>query len=68
SWGEWTIQYAPNLTVHWLPFALLISGGSAFWTQVVGYVSAAKDFRAQHSDEGANKVLVVDLAHKARPE
>lgn len=32
--------------IHWFLFGLLISGGSAFWSQVLGFVSAAKDVRA----------------------
>jgi len=49
SWfvaGGWFIQYADHsrqLSVF--AVALLASGGSAFWTQVVGFASAAKDAR-----------------------
>jgi hypothetical protein len=32
--------------VHWTLFGLMISGGSAFWTSVVSFASAAKDARA----------------------
>lgn len=62
------ISYAPNSWVPWSLFALLISGGSAFWAQLVGFVSAAKDFRAQHAGAPPEKVFVVDLADKPRPE
>ena len=49
SWliaGGMTIQFAsarPPMSIF--VFAVLASGGSAFWTQVVGFASAAKDAR-----------------------
>lgn len=37
------IPVGTDTHVPWPLFALLISGGSAFWTSVVAYASAAKD-------------------------
>ncbi len=42
----WTIEYgAGKRAISIFGVALLASGGSAFWTQVVGFASAAKDVR-----------------------
>lgn len=42
----WTIEYgAGKRVISVFGVALLASGGSAFWTQVVGFASAAKDVR-----------------------
>jgi hypothetical protein len=38
---------AGGTQLHWAVFALMISGGSAFWASVVGFASAAKDIRSQ---------------------
>ncbi len=50
--GEGTPWYTRTIatgtvSLPWYLFALMISGGSAFWTSVVGYASAAKDVRTQ---------------------
>jgi len=39
--GEIVIPNGPPL--HWIVFALMISGGSAFWTSIVAYASSVKD-------------------------
>lgn len=42
----WTIEYgASRREISIFGVALLASGGSAFWTQIVGFASAAKDVR-----------------------
>jgi hypothetical protein len=42
----WTIEYGTNhRSVSIFGIALLACGGSAFWTQIVGFASAAKDAR-----------------------
>lgn len=46
----WTIEYgAGKRVISIFGVALLASGGSAFWTQVVGFASAAKDVRKMES-------------------
>jgi hypothetical protein len=38
-----TVKVGPAQGIPWPLFGLLISGGSAFWTSIVAYVSALKD-------------------------
>lgn len=58
------VSYGPDdakQRVYWLLFALLISGGSAFWTQMVGVAGAIKDLRAeQRSQLSEPRIIVVD--------
>jgi hypothetical protein len=61
----WTIEYgAGRRVISIFGVALLASGGSAFWTQVVGFASAAKDVRKMerqrmHDEVAPQPVIVV---------
>ena len=54
--------------IHWAVFALLISGGSAFWAQVVGVVGATKDQLAAQNQAQPPRVVVVDKGDEPRFE
>jgi hypothetical protein len=57
------VLYGSELAIPWYIFGVLISGGSAFWTNIVGFVSAAKDVR------GVQKTVVQQqLVSNARLE
>lgn len=43
--GPRVIAVAEGLRLPWPVFGLMISGGSAFWTSIVAYASAAKDLQ-----------------------
>jgi hypothetical protein len=44
-WYMRTISVGPDSSINWLLFGLMISGGSALWTSIVSFASAAKDVR-----------------------
>ena len=47
----------------WFPiFGLMISGGSAFWSSIVGFASAAKDVRTQEKLQVNAETIAVDRA------
>lgn len=47
TWFRSSIAIGSTSRIPWFVFALMISGGSAFWTSIVGFASATKDVRAQ---------------------
>jgi hypothetical protein len=56
------VQYGTDLAIPWLLFAFLISGGSAFWANIVGYTSALKDVRIEQKrvTRAATQSIVAD--------
>jgi hypothetical protein len=65
------VTYGTAGSMHWIMFAFLISGGSAFWAQLLGFVSAVKDFRVEQgkkTTDAANGVIVVNTADTPRLE
>lgn len=45
------VMFGPNQGIHFVIYALLISGGSAFWSQCLGVISAVKDLKAKQRTE-----------------
>ncbi|MCO4098409.1 MAG: hypothetical protein HEQ38_03210 [Gemmatimonas sp.] len=64
NWYMRTIAVGPGRTINWLIFGLMISGGSAFWTSIVSFASAAKDVRRL---EKASLAVQVTQAAAAAP-
>lgn len=54
------VSYASDQQIHWLLFAILISGGSAFWNQMVGLASALKDLQVAQREDRRPQIIVVD--------
>ncbi|WP_396215893.1 hypothetical protein [Gemmatimonas sp.] len=63
-WYMRTIAVSPDRSINWLLFGLMISGGSAFWTSIVSFASAAKDVRKL---EKASLAVQVTQAAAAAP-
>ena len=65
-----SVNIGAAVTINWFLYALLISGGSALWTNILGTVSALKDVQVEQRRHGstdvapAGAVLVIDRQDK----
>ncbi len=58
----WTLEYgAGKRAISIFGVALLASGGSAFWAQVVGFASAAKDVRKMERQRLHDEVVTAPV-------
>lgn len=72
-WGpEWLcgiVKASPKTEIPWWLYALLISGGSAFWSEILGFLSAAKDLRtAQDRAASPQKAQVIVVHTGEKPQ